>query len=232
MKKNVLLIIFCVLISTTFFAQTKIYELGKAQSKRGVVDVEYVNVGKAGKGDYIKLSLKKLKVYANIFLPKDLKDVRRHIDKFTEWRQTAIDNDYYVLNKKIGDLSAIRIDFATIGKNYEIVFLEKRTGLKIVSFDLEQIQAFKEIITDDKIITLIIIIWSIKKQSQIEGFYPASEIISTEFILNNWKWDRENSDWQWIGSYRIRILSDSYKKLMRGWKEVYKLKKIVQSRTP
>ena len=151
MKKDVLLIIFYVLITTLFFGQTKIYELGKAQSKRGIVDVDYVNVGKAGKGDYIKLSLKKFKVYANIFLPYDLKELRRHIDKFAEWRQTAIDTDYYVLNKKIGDISTIRIDFVTIGKEYEIVFLEKRTGLKIVSFDLAQIQAFRDIITDEKI---------------------------------------------------------------------------------
>ena len=151
MKKNVLLIILCILLTASIFADTKIYKLGQAQSKRGTVNVDYVNVGKAGKGDYIKLSIKKLKVYANIFLPYDLKDVRRHIDKFAQWRQTAIDNDYYVLNKKIGDLSTIRIDFATIGKEYEIVFLEKRTGLKIVSFSLEQIQAFRDIITDEKI---------------------------------------------------------------------------------
>ena len=151
MKKNVLLIIFCIFLITTFFAEEQIYELGQAQSKRGVVQVDYVKVGKGGKGDYIKLSLKQHKVYANIFLPYDLKDIRMHIDKFAEWRQKAIDNDYYVLNKKIGDLSTIRIDFETVGKDYEIVFLEKRTGLKIVSFDLAQIQAFKDIITDEKI---------------------------------------------------------------------------------
>lgn len=151
MKKNVFLIIFCVFLISTFFAQEQIYELGKAQSKKGIVQIDYVKVGKGGAGDYIKLSLQQRKVFANIFLPYDLKDIRRLIDKFAEWRQTAIDHDHYVLNKKIGDLSTIRIDFETVGNDYEIVFLEKRTGLKIVSFDLPQIQAFTDIITDEKI---------------------------------------------------------------------------------
>ncbi len=154
MKKNVLLIILLFLLTTTFiFTQEVVYDMGSAQSKKGAVKIDYIKKN-TGKGDYIKLSLKKDKLYANIFLPYDLKEVRRLIDKFAEWHQTAIDTKWD-LNKNIGALSTVRIDFVTVDSQYEIVFLEKRTGLKITSFDLGQIQAFKEMITDEKIDYLI-----------------------------------------------------------------------------
>lgn len=147
MKKKSIIFILIIFLSTFFYAQTQ-YVLGEAKSKKGLINIDYI---KESKGDYIKLSLKSEKVYANIYLPHDLTDLRRHIAKFEEWYKTALADNNYPLNKNIGFLSTIRIDFATVDSKYEIIFVEKRTGLKITSFDLQQIQDFREVITDEKI---------------------------------------------------------------------------------
>lgn len=147
MKKYSIIIILIIFLEVVICAQVQ-YVLGEAQSKKGLVNIDYI---KESKGDYIKLSLKHEKSYANIYLPYDLKDMRRLIEKFEEWHKIAVENSNYILNKNIGALSTIRIDFATANNSYEIVFVEKRTGLKITSFDLAQIQAFRDVMTDEKI---------------------------------------------------------------------------------
>lgn len=149
-KKEALILLFVLFITTTFiYSQSVEYKLGVVESKKGVVNIDYIK-NSAGKEDYIRLALLEAKIYANIYIAQDLTEIRRLIDKFVEWHKIAIDNKWE-LNKTIGSIKEIRVEFQTRNNQYEIVFVNNKSGSIITSFDLAQIKKFKETITDEKI---------------------------------------------------------------------------------
>lgn len=153
MKRKICIFLFFILLSGFSYSQVIEYKLGVVESKRGVVNVDYMK-NMSTKEDYIRLALLELKIYANIYVQQDLKEIRRLIDKFEEWYQIATDNKWE-LNKTIGSIKEIRIEFQTKNNQYEILFVNNKSGLDITSFSLSQIKKFKEIISDERIDKII-----------------------------------------------------------------------------
>jgi len=147
--KKILFFIFFILSAKVIFSDSTEYKMGTLESKNGTVNVDYFQ-SNDGKVDFIRIAIFKQKIYTNLYLPEDLKELRRIIDKFAEWHKIAVDNKWE-LNKIIGATKDIRMEFQTNKNQYEIVFINSKTGGWITSFDLAQIKTLKDIVTDDKI---------------------------------------------------------------------------------
>ncbi|MBN2544391.1 MAG: hypothetical protein JXB50_01255 [Spirochaetes bacterium] len=150
MKKIMFFIFFILLTKVVFSADTTEYKMETLESKNGTVNVDYFKSNE-GKGDFIRLALFKQKIYANLYLPEDLKEIRRIIDKFAEWHKIAAANNNWELNKIIGATKDIRFEYQTNKNKYELVLINSKSGGWITSFSLEQSQTLKDIMTDDKI---------------------------------------------------------------------------------
>jgi hypothetical protein len=145
MKKIIFLSAFVVFLTTSIYSQS--YTLGQIKTRKGTLDITYIrDVGR----DYIKLYCKEETTSVTLSIPTDLKNIRGYIVKYHEWYKIAVDNKS-VLNKTIGSLSTFKTDFQTNNGNYEIVFVESRTGILVAAFTPEQIDTFKGIISDENI---------------------------------------------------------------------------------
>jgi len=150
MKKIILFTLFIVFTTSVIFSEAQ-YKLGQIKMKRGTLDITYV---KDGSRDFIKMIVKENLASLSLYLPTDLSNIRAYIDKYHQWYKIATENKS-VLNKTIGNLNTFRVDFQTNNGSYEIAFVETRTGLVNALFDPAQINAFKEIISDQNIDNLL-----------------------------------------------------------------------------
>jgi len=150
MKKIIFLSVFFILSLMLIFSQSPSYELGTVQSSKGTVNADYIKSSVTYNPDYIRIAIFKEKIYANLYLPADLTESRKFIDKFAEWHKIAVDNKWD-LNKIIGSVKEVRFEFATNAGKYELVLINNKSGSNITSFTLEQSKEFKELISDARI---------------------------------------------------------------------------------
>jgi len=152
--KKILFFVFFILLTKVIFSDSTEYKMGTLESKNGTVNVDYFKSNE-GKADIIRIAIFKQKIYANLYLPEDLKEIRRIIDKFAEWHKIAAANNNWELNKIIGAAKDIRAEFQTNKNQYELVLINSKTGSWITSLTLEQSQTLKDTMTDDKIENLL-----------------------------------------------------------------------------
>ena len=145
MKKVLFIVITCLIVIMPSFASSE-YLLGKTKSRMGNAEIGYFDVKKK----YIEVRIKEEKLLIKIHVPEDMGALRKHIDKFEKWHQIAVENKS-ILNKKIGEVSTFIIEFITKDKKYEIAFVDKSSGVRIMTFDLKSIKSFKKIISDENI---------------------------------------------------------------------------------
>jgi hypothetical protein len=145
MKKILLIIFIIALIQKGLFAANNEFLLGTVESRMGKVKILYIQA----KRNNIRFEVINSKISAVIYLDQDMNNFKSHVDKFYKWYKTATDNNYD-LNRKIGEVSSFIVDFITYEKKYEIAFTTY-DGMRLMTFDLDNIKKVMEIISDKNI---------------------------------------------------------------------------------
>jgi hypothetical protein len=147
-KKTLLIVFLLTCLQTVFFADQD-YLLGSVESRMGKANVVYVKA----KRTHIRIEIDGTKLFAKIYLPREVREFKKHAAKFIEWHGIAVEHNS-VLNKKIGELSSFKMEFITFHKKYEISF-DYLSGMRLMTFDLDNLKQILHLISDENIDKII-----------------------------------------------------------------------------
>jgi hypothetical protein len=145
MKKQIFLFVYLFFLVALIFAEK--YELGEivTDDKNAAVFFDNTN------GEVIEVYVPKM---VNPVVLYPIADLAAQLTKFTQWYKTAL-AEKYVLNKDIGKLKTFETKFITSDTKYFMLFMENRTGSKVIKLDLTNVNKFLELI-DKKYIDKVI----------------------------------------------------------------------------